>query len=226
MTKAGSSLVSGDTLGGSTYFAFDAPTTSFTGESAAQLAAPFAFKVKNLFVFVQSGPTSGAAVFTFRLNGVNTALTVTVSSGAADGSTWSDKTNIVSVAQGDKINWAKTGAGAGNGFGFMAEVVTPDPSPSTVVNCQPGNCGPIVVAPPIQVNATTPIALPPVPGLTPEQSNLAWALLLLLLIITGVYLFQKKNRDKVESELKGRNPSSSPLKGLRGYWKGREVSGD
>ena len=110
-------------------------------------------------------------------------------------------------------------------FKGVGSAAPPPPLGGIIGNCQPGLCGPIVISPPL--NVTKPIvSLPPVPGLTPEQSNLAWALLILLIIITSVYLFQKKNRDKVESELKGGGLSSSPLKGLRGYWGRKEVSGD
>jgi len=77
---------------------------SSINEDDADIKIPFACTAQNLFV--RTGGTQGAGgslVFTVRKNGADTALTLTVAAGATLGM-YSDITNTVSFAAGDRIN--------------------------------------------------------------------------------------------------------------------------
>jgi len=85
------------------YISFCAFTTNSV-EAARQIIVPVAGSIKNLYVLTStSQPAGGPQVCIVRKNGANTSLTASISAGAAAG-TFSDTTNSVSVAAGDKLS--------------------------------------------------------------------------------------------------------------------------
>jgi len=85
------------------YISFCAFTTNSV-EAARQIIVPVAGSIKNLYILTStSQPAGGPQVCTVRKNGANTALTTTIPASAAAG-TFSDTTNSVSVAAGDKLS--------------------------------------------------------------------------------------------------------------------------
>ena len=106
------------TIGASTtsFVSFCAFTTN-SAEASRQVIIPIAGTVKNLYVLTASTQSSaGSQVCTVRKNGANTAVTTTIAANAAAG-TFSDTTNSVSVAAGDRLslqvqNNAATGTAA------------------------------------------------------------------------------------------------------------------
>ena len=93
------------TLGASTtsYVSFCAFTTNST-EANRQVIIPVAGTIKNLYVLTSTTQSAaGTQVCTCRKNGANTAVVATITAGAAAG-TFSDTTNSVSVAAGDKLS--------------------------------------------------------------------------------------------------------------------------
>lgn len=106
------------TIGASTtsYISFCAFTTN-SAEASRQVIIPIAGTVKNLYVLTSSTQSAaGSQVCTVRKNGANTAVTTTIAASAVAG-TFSDTTNSVSVAAGDRLslqvqNNAATGTAA------------------------------------------------------------------------------------------------------------------
>ena len=93
------------TLGVSTtsYVSFCAFTTNST-EANRQVIIPVAGTIKNLYVLTSTTQSAaGTQVCTCRKNGANTTIVATITAGAAAG-TFSDTTNSVSVAAGDKLS--------------------------------------------------------------------------------------------------------------------------
>ena len=95
-----------DTINGSTtsYYNPYAGTGVDGTEATRQGVIPITGVVKNLFV--RTATTQGAGgslVFTVRLNGVSTALTLTVAAGATAG-TFSNTTNSFNITAGDLIS--------------------------------------------------------------------------------------------------------------------------
>lgn len=89
-------------------------TTAGTAE-ADPIVMPRAGTLRNLFVSHQAAVGNGnSIVYTVRVNGVNTTLTVTLASGAIAQA--SDLVNTVAVAQGDRVTLSAVKALAlGNG---------------------------------------------------------------------------------------------------------------
>ncbi|NBV61795.1 MAG: hypothetical protein EBR73_12110 [Rhodobacteraceae bacterium] len=106
------------TLGTSTtsYISFCAFTTNST-EANRQVIIPIAGTIRSLYVLTSSTQSAGGSqVCTVRKNTANTAITTTIAANAVAG-TFSDTTNTVSVAAGDKLslqvqNNAATGSAA------------------------------------------------------------------------------------------------------------------
>ena len=106
------------TLGTSTtsFVSFCAFTTNST-EANRQVIIPVAGTIKNLYVLTSTTQSAGGSqVCTVRKNGANTAIVATIAASAVAG-TFSDTTNSVSVAAGDKLslqvqNNAATGTAA------------------------------------------------------------------------------------------------------------------
>lgn len=73
-----------------------------TSGAIRQSTVPYAGTIKNLYVKTQSTCTGGTCVVTVQKNGVDTALTLTISSGAAAG-TFSNTSTSVSIAAGDSL---------------------------------------------------------------------------------------------------------------------------
>jgi hypothetical protein len=98
------------------YVSFCAFTTNST-EASRQVIIPVAGTIKNLYVLTSTTQSAGGSqVCTVRKNTANTAITTTIAANAVAG-TFSDTTNSVSVAAGDKLslqvqNNAATGAAA------------------------------------------------------------------------------------------------------------------
>lgn len=93
------------TLGVSTtsFVSFCAFTTNST-EANRQVIIPIAGTVKNLYVLTSTTQSANnSQVCTVRKNGVNTSIVATIAASAAAG-TFSDTTNTVSVAAGDKLS--------------------------------------------------------------------------------------------------------------------------
>lgn len=91
---------------------YEAPSisTNNASESARQLIMPEAGTFKNFYVNLSVGQTgNGALTFTFRKNGVNTALQIVIPSGSAGG-VYSDVTHSFTVAAGDKVSISVTNA--------------------------------------------------------------------------------------------------------------------
>lgn len=99
-----------------TYVSFCAFTTN-SSEAARQVIIPVAGTVKNLYVLTSTTQSAGGSqVCTVRKNGANTAIVATIAANAVAG-TFSDTTNSVSVAAGDRLslqvqNNAATGTAA------------------------------------------------------------------------------------------------------------------
>ena len=106
------------TIGASTtsFVSFCAFTTNSV-EASRQVIIPIAGTVKNLYILTASTQSAaGSQVCTVRKNGANTAVTTTIAASAVAG-TFSDTTNSVSVAAGDRLslqvqNNAATGTAA------------------------------------------------------------------------------------------------------------------
>lgn len=93
------------TLGTSTtsFVSFCAFTTNSV-EASRQVIIPVAGTIKNLYVLTSTTQSANnSQVCTVRKNGANTAITTTIAASAAAG-TFSDTTNSVSVAAGDKLS--------------------------------------------------------------------------------------------------------------------------
>ena len=93
------------TLGASTtsFVSFCAFTTNSV-EASRQVIIPVAGTIKNLYVLTSTTQSANnSQVCTVRKNGANTAITTTIAASAAAG-TFSDTTNSVSVAAGDKLS--------------------------------------------------------------------------------------------------------------------------
>ena len=93
------------TLGTSTtsFVSFCAFTTNSV-EASRQVIIPIAGTIKNLYVLTSTTQSANnSQVCTVRKNGANTAITTTIAASAAAG-TFSDTTNSVSVAAGDKLS--------------------------------------------------------------------------------------------------------------------------
>jgi hypothetical protein len=93
------------TIGASTtsYISFCAFTTN-SAEASRQVIIPIAGTIKNLYVLTSSTQSAaGSQVCTVRKNTADTAITTTIAASAAAG-TFSDTTNSVSVAAGDKLS--------------------------------------------------------------------------------------------------------------------------
>jgi hypothetical protein len=93
------------TIGASTtsFISFCAFTTN-SAEASRQVIIPIAGTVKNLYVLTASTQSAaGSQVCTVRKNGANTAVTTTIAANAVAG-TFSDTTNSVSVAAGDRLS--------------------------------------------------------------------------------------------------------------------------
>lgn len=75
--------------------------TTATTEANANVLIPVACRAYNLYVFATSNTFDGTLVCTVRKNGAGTTLTVTITAGST--ATFSDLSNIVQFAAGDKI---------------------------------------------------------------------------------------------------------------------------
>lgn len=74
---------------------------TISGATEPFIAMPMAGRLKRLYVTCVAPPTGGSCIFTVRVNGVDTALTLTVLAGVSSGS---DLVNSVVVAAGDRIS--------------------------------------------------------------------------------------------------------------------------
>jgi hypothetical protein len=93
------------TIGTSTtsYISFCAFTTN-SAEASRQVIIPIAGTIKNLYVLTATTQSAaGSQVCTVRKNTADTAITTTIAASAVAG-TFSDTTNSVSVAAGDKLS--------------------------------------------------------------------------------------------------------------------------
>src|SRR5262249_46610352 len=79
--------------------------SAFSATTVAEVEAPFAIAgtLKNFYLRTSGAqPGTGSLVFTIYKNGSSTALTFTISAGAAAG-TFSDTSHTVSVSAGDRM---------------------------------------------------------------------------------------------------------------------------
>lgn len=106
---------------------------SFASEAVNEGIIPTAGKLKNFYIKCLSlGVSFGSITFTLRVNGVDTALTVTVNSTA----TFSDTANEVTVAAGDAvaIKWSNAGGTVAEIFGFGMDFEPTRAGESIVMN--------------------------------------------------------------------------------------------
>jgi len=99
--------MAGDTMGASTtaYYSVKSNTAGDNGtESVRQTTAGFACVIRKIYVSIRTAqPASGSIVFTFRVNGVDTAAVLTIAAGSAAG-TYSASGFTVAVAAGDLVS--------------------------------------------------------------------------------------------------------------------------
>jgi hypothetical protein len=86
---------------------------AITTESQVQMKAREAFTFKNLIFYTNANSTTGIATVALRVNGANSALTLTIGAGATG--FFPDTTHTVTVAAGDLIDFviSNTGTAAG-----------------------------------------------------------------------------------------------------------------
>ena len=90
------------------------------------MRAPFAGKLKNLYIQAQTGPVGGSITFTLRKNFVDTGITCTLANGFAQ---TADTTHEVTVVAGDQLS-LKAVSNAGVGTGASEVIATIGLSPS------------------------------------------------------------------------------------------------
>ena len=89
-----------------------------TIENAATMIIPVACTLSNMYTlhYTNTQPASGAQIITVRKNGVDTALSITIAAGSAPSTTpYSDLTNSVSFAVGDKMSIKRQNLSTGTG---------------------------------------------------------------------------------------------------------------
>ena len=89
-----------------------------TIENAATMIIPVACTLSNMYTlhYTITQPVSGAQIITVRKNGVDTALSITIAAGSAPSTTpYSDLTNSVSFAVGDKMSIKRQNSSTGTG---------------------------------------------------------------------------------------------------------------
>jgi hypothetical protein len=89
-----------------------------TIENAATMIIPVACTLSNMYTlhYTITQPVSGAQIITVRKNGVDTALSITIAAGSAPSTTpYSDLTNSVSFAVGDKMSIKRQNLSTGTG---------------------------------------------------------------------------------------------------------------
>lgn len=104
--------------------------TAGSNESTATYIMPVACTLSDMYTmhYTTTQPASGSQVFTVRKNGVDTALSITISAGSVPTTTpYSNTTNSVSFAVGDKlsirrVNNATALGGAVNGLSFKLTI--------------------------------------------------------------------------------------------------------
>lgn len=103
---------------------------ALTGQAASTVSTrsvcPVAGTARSLYVKAGTNTLNGATVFTVRKNGVDQALTVTVTAGST--AIFSDTTNTFSVAAGDQLEIKADGTASGSGVMTNATwgiVITP-----------------------------------------------------------------------------------------------------
>lgn len=99
-------VAGGVTLSSTFYFQTTGRASGFiTDESTVQFVVSEDATANNLFVRTTgTQPASGTMVFTLRVNGASTALTLTIPAGSSTG-TYSDAIHTVSLTAGDLIDW-------------------------------------------------------------------------------------------------------------------------
>jgi hypothetical protein len=115
--------------GATNYFPFYSGNAANTPtESLRQIPASSDMVVSGYrLVTGTSQPATGSFVITLRINGVDTALTVTIAAGAVAG-TYSDLTNVVYITAGDLLTWkmvnnASTSSAAMIGWSLIGNVL-------------------------------------------------------------------------------------------------------
>lgn len=101
-----------------------------TNESTSTYIMPVACTLSNMYTmhYNTTQPASGSQVFTVRKNGVDTALSITISAGSVPTTTpYSNTANSVTFAVGDKLsirrqNFATAIGGAVNGLSFKMTI--------------------------------------------------------------------------------------------------------
>jgi hypothetical protein len=104
--------------------------TAGSNESTSTVIMPVACTLSDMYTmhYTTTQPASGSQVFTVRKNGVDTALSITISAGSVSTTTpYSNTTNSVSFAVGDKlsirrVNNATALGGAVNGLSFKLTI--------------------------------------------------------------------------------------------------------
>jgi hypothetical protein len=104
--------------------------TGGTNESTATVIMPVACTLSDMYTmhYNTTQPATGSQVFTVRKNGVDTALSITISAGSVPTTTpYSNTANSVTFAAGDKlsirrVNNATTTGGAVNGLSFKLTI--------------------------------------------------------------------------------------------------------
>jgi len=104
--------------------------TAGSNEQTSTVIIPHAMTLTNMYLmhYTLTQPASGSQVITVRKNGVDTALVITIASGAAPTATpYSNTTNPVTFVAGDKLSIRRVNnatAGSGGAFNGLSFTIT------------------------------------------------------------------------------------------------------
>ena len=106
------------TIGASTTTFLNVGITATAIETAATMVMPVACNLSNMYTihYTTTQPASGAQHIVVRKNGVDTAISITIAAGSApSGTPYSDITNSVSFAVGDRLSFKRQNVASGVG---------------------------------------------------------------------------------------------------------------
>jgi len=104
-------------LAGACWLGFNATALSLT-KASAQTPIPYAATMSNLYVYVTGNLSTGAVTVKVNVNGVNSALSVTIP--ALTTGTFTNTTNSISISQGDQVQFEVSTALVGIVTGVIA----------------------------------------------------------------------------------------------------------
>lgn len=105
---------------------YNSPRTSTaTTEANVQIAIPYNGVLRNFIAMCsQSRAATSADVLRVRVNGVDTALTVTITAGGAATDKFTDSTDFISVSMGDlvSVSWVTGAVAGGSSCGISLQI--------------------------------------------------------------------------------------------------------